>query len=226
MIMLSLLVLFGYFYQENAKKDSSYDKASDNSISIPPILSDDSISLETSSLNDIGMLALAEMVFKNTMTGIGGSYSIQNMNAIATIKQIRKCINTDEFYNIYEIDKGRLYVFYAEEDYHIPYQIVFYCYAEKRLSFSDFNNIKTGKKSTIDDVRRIDESAGYPANACFSPQNYMDGSILPYDEDSFHMTKEGVVKIGYRSIDGQLYVASIKKNNEERISGINELDLP
>ena len=225
MMMLSLSLLFGCAHHKNTEKDSSHDKISDNPISTPPILSDDSLSLETSSLDREAMFDVTHMVFQNTMTGKGGSYSIQNVNAIAPIKQIRKCINADEFYNVYEMGKGRFYVFYVD-GYSTPYQVFFYCYAEKRLLFSDFDSIKIGKKSTIDDVRKIDEATEYNANGGFHPESDVNGPAILYDDYSLHMTKEGVVSIGYKSIDGKLYVAYIKKHNVERISEINTLDLP
>ena len=224
MIMLSSLLLFGCSYHKNTEKDDSYDKTSDNSISIPPILSDDNLALETSSLNRAAMFEITHMVSQNTMTGVGGSYSIQNINAIAPIKQIRKCINTDEFYNVYEMGKGRFYVFYVD-GYSTPYQVWFYCYAEKRLLFSDFDNIEKGK-ATIDDVRKIDEATEYNANGGFGPQGVVNGVLDSYENYSLHMTKEGVVSIGYKSIDGKLYVDYIKKHNEKRMSEINTLDLP
>ena len=194
LVILSFSFLFGCGYHKGVEKDGSYDKTSDNlssipavlsddktsdnEFSIPPVLSDDNIALETSSLKKEKMSNIINMVTQNTLTGVGGSYSLQDVNAISPIKQLRKCISTDEVYNVYETEKGRFYVFYGKYR-SMPYQVVFYCYSEKKLLFSDFDGIKI-EKSTIDDVNKIDEGTAYLDNGLFRPQKVVDDETILY----------------------------------------------
>ena len=223
-IVLPFLFLFGCTNHNSTAKDGSYNKTVDSSISIPTILDDNSLYLETSPLSGEGVYDIINMISQNTMTGKGGSYSLQDVNVIAPIKQLRKCINTDKVYNVYKTEKGRFYVFYGEYSA-TPYPVVFYCYSERRLLFSDFDNIKKGK-STIDDVKKIDKISENFDNGLFQPDKIVNDEIVLYDDYSIHMTEEGVVAIGYKRIGGKLHVDYIKEHNDELIAGINVLDLP
>jgi len=224
LIVLSFLLSFSCISCKDTEKDSGDGKVLDDLISVPSILDDDSISLETSTLNRDGMIEITNMISKNTMTGVGNTYSLQDTNKISPVKQLRKCINTEEAYNVYITERGRFYVFYDIYS-SISYQAVFCCYSEKILLFSDFDGIRIGV-STIEDIRKIDETKEYIDNGLFRPQKVVNGETVLYEDYSIHMTKEGIISIGYKNIDGKLLVDYINEQKDERISEINALDLP
>jgi hypothetical protein len=94
-------------------------------------------------------------------------------------------------------------------------------YCEKRLSFSDFDNILPGR-STMRDLNEID-----PATDTVFAQRYNQIAYLSSDvKKTVHMTKEGYVLIRYKkNIFGKAVVESIEKINDDFIERISPKDL-
>lgn len=225
--LLLTSLLFGCAYSKDSNRDGNKDASFNNLDSFPPILADDSIPLETNKLDEEGMIELINMVSQNTWTGTGGNYSIEDANKISPITQVRKCINTNNIYSVYEKKQGRFYVFFGDlyGNTNSPYYMIFYCYSEQPLIFSDFDALQIGV-STIEDVKKIDKATSkYLDDGRFMPQITVDDTL--WNENySVHMTREGVVIIGYKETHDTLYVDNVTKQNNELISGINVLDLP
>jgi len=64
LIVLSFLLSFSCISCKDTEKDSGDGKVLDDLISVPSILDDDSISLETSTLNRDGMIEITNMFMK------------------------------------------------------------------------------------------------------------------------------------------------------------------
>ena len=154
------------------------------------------------------------------MTGTGGTYSVHDINKISAIPELRECYNIDYVYNVYEVDDGRLFLFY-EINHRIPYFLSFYCYEEKLLSKADFDNIELGI-ADIDDIKKIDQPTGFIRNIFFNPKRK---DPVKYNDYSTHTTKDGIISIGYTEINGKLIVSYIEEHIDYRIAKINPLDL-
>lgn len=157
------------------------------------------------------------------------------VNGIYPIEELRNIKEEDTYYCIFESEYGEyMYIFFNK--HLVTIGVVF---SGKILSFKDFENIEINKSSS-DDVARIDpassvNSLGFKYDNNYGEPLFMHDvntgkSIVDTKEGSthhsYHLTKEGYVKVKYKTKNGKLIVTKVAKKENKIIQGINSLDWP
>lgn len=198
-------------------------------------IADDSVPLKTGKPNEYCFFNLLNEAYNPLRSS---AYSnADTVNNIYNIEELRYIKEQNTYYCIFENEfmehKEYMYIFFNK--HLVTIGMVF---SSKMLSFNDFKNIEINKSSS-DDVAKIDPASSINSFGFKFDGNYAD-SVLGYDtkgeslidnqegstHNSYHLTKEGYVKVKYKTNNGKLVVTKVTKKENKIIQGINPLDWP
>lgn len=162
--------------------------------------------------------------------------NVDTVNEIYPIEELRYIKEQDTYYCIFESEYGEyMYIFFNK--HLVTIGMVF---SSKMLSFKDFENIEINKTSS-DDIVKIDPASSENSLGFKFDNNCAEDPIYIYNiksgkpicdfkegsiHHSYHLTKEGYVKVKYKTKNGKLIVTKVTKKENKIIQGINPLDWP
>lgn len=199
------------------------------------IIADDSVPLKTGKPNEYCFSNLINEVYINPLRSTATYSDADTVNSICNIEELRYIKNQDTYYCIFESKHGEYMYIFFDNDLFTKGMV----FSGKKLSFKDFETIEINKTSS-DEIVNIDPTIDLNS-LYFTFDNNHGEQLFIYDVHngepivgvkegstnySYHLTKEGYVKIKYKTKNGKLIVTKVTKKENKIIQGINSLDWP
>lgn len=197
------------------------------------IIADDNIPLKTGKPNEYCFSNLLNEAYVPQSSSLISNADI--VNSICNIEELRYIKEQDTYYCIFESEKSEyMYIFFNK--HLVTIGMIF---SSEVLSFKDFENIEINKSSS-QVIAKIDPASSANSLGFKFDNNYAE-PLFMYDvntgksifgtkegstHNSYHLTKEGYVKVKYKTKNGKLIVTKVTKKENKIIQGINSLDWP
>lgn len=168
-------------------------------------------------LSNRAMLSSTKIDIK--LEDMTGKYKIP----IKQIKRAMKKNNHVYYYTTYECEDYSVYVFFSgsPDDCVDNYNLDLAIAASNVYDESKFSNLKG---ATLEDVKAIDPLTDQPNSQIFYSEND-SGEALFFDKSTIHMSKDGVIYIGYEKKNGKFIVSYVSKIKNALIASIDRVDL-